>query len=159
MPGESKKNATRSVATNRKASFAYHILEKFEAGIVLTGTEVKSLRTGHAGLAECFGRVKNGEIFLHGMHIPPYEAGNIRNHDPYRERKILLHRRQMTQLAAKVRERGFTLVPLSVYFKDGFAKVEIALAKGKSHFDKREAIRGRAAKEEAARELGTRRER
>ncbi len=127
------------IATNRKAYHDFHIEEKFEAGIVLSGTEVKSLREGKANLKDSFARVKDGELFLVNAHISPYSCGNIYNHEPKRDRKLLMHKREINRLYGKVRERGFTLVPLSMYFNEkNRVKVEFGLAKGKSSFDKRE---------------------
>lgn len=141
----------RLIATNRRARHEYHIEESLEAGLVLTGTEVKSLRSGRASLAEAYARVERGEVWLHHMHIPPYEAGSIFNHDPLRRRKLLLHRRQVQRLAGKAAQKGYTLVPLRLYFRHGVAKVELALARGKRTYDKREAIGEREAAREAQR--------
>jgi len=139
------------IASNRRARHEYHIEESLEAGLVLTGTEVKSLRAGRASLSDAYARIENGEAWLHHLHIPPYEAGNIFNHDPLRTRKLLLHRRQIQRLAGKVSQRGYTLVPLRLYFSRGRAKVEIALARGKKLYDKREAIGAREAERAAQR--------
>jgi SsrA-binding protein len=139
------------VASNRRARHEYHIEESMEAGIALTGTDVKALRAGRASLAESFARVQGGEVWLHHMHIPPYEQGNIFNHDPLRTRKLLLHRRQIARLAGRAGQKGYTIVPLRLYFTRGRAKVEIALARGKKLYDKREAIGAREADREAAR--------
>ncbi|MDQ7859777.1 MAG: SsrA-binding protein SmpB [Armatimonadota bacterium] len=139
------------VATNRRARHEYHIEEAFEAGLVLTGTEVKALRAGRASLAEAYARVEGGEVWLHHLHIPPYEAGNIFNHDPLRRRKLLLHRRQIERLAGRAAQKGYTLVPLRLYFTRGRAKVEIALARGKKLYDKRAAIGEREAGRQARR--------
>jgi SsrA-binding protein len=133
------------VATNRRARFEYHIEEIYEAGLVLTGTEVKSLRSGRASLQEAFARVERGEVWLHHLHIPPYAAGNIFNHDPLRTRKLLLHRSEVRRLFGKVQEKGYTLVPLRLYFKRGIVKVELAVARGKRQYDKRAAIARREA--------------
>ncbi|MHB8109602.1 MAG: SsrA-binding protein SmpB [Syntrophorhabdaceae bacterium] len=130
------------ICTNRKAYHEYHIEEKFETGISLTGTEVKSLREGKANLKESYARVKDGEVFLLNAHITPYSCGNIYNHEPKRPRKLLMHKREIMRLIGKVKERGYTLVPLSLYFdKHNRAKMELALAKGKTLYDKREGIR------------------
>lgn len=137
------------VATNRKALHDYYIMETFEAGIALKGTEVKSLRQGKANLQDSYGLTKNGEVWLLGIHISPFEKGNINNHDPKRERKLLLHKGEIRRLMAKVEQKGLTLVPLRIYFKKKVAKVELAVARGKKLYDKREAI----AKREAEREL------
>ncbi|MDR7523522.1 MAG: SsrA-binding protein SmpB [Armatimonadota bacterium] len=139
------------VATNRRARHEYHIEESLEAGLVLTGTEVKSLRAGRASLAEAFARIQGNEIWLHHLHIPPYEAGNIFNHDPMRPRKLLLHRRQIQRLAGRAFQKGYTLVPLRLYFRRGRAKVELAVARGKKLYDKREAIGEREAARQARR--------
>lgn len=130
-----------TVATNRKAWHDYHIEETFEAGIVLTGTEVKSLRRGQANLRDSYAQIKDGEVFLYNVHISPYEFGNRFNHEPTRTRKLLLHRDQIRRLIGKLREGGTTLVPLRIYFTPrGVAKVELALARGKKKWDKREAL-------------------
>jgi SsrA-binding protein len=129
----------KTVASNRRALHDYLILERFEAGIALTGSEVKSLRGGRGSLAEAYGRVRDGEVWLEGMHIPPYEQGDKRHHEPVRPRKLLLHRGEIQRLIGKTQERGLTLVPLRVYFSHGLAKVEIGLGRGKRQFEKREA--------------------
>ncbi len=134
------KEATKLVANNKKAYFDYFIDEKYEAGIVLAGTEVKSLRQGKCSIKESFIRIEKGEVLIYGMHISPYEKGNIFNKDPLRVRKLLLHKSEISRLAGKVAEKGCTLVPLQVYFKDGRAKMEIGLARGKKLYDKREDI-------------------
>ena len=137
----------KTIATNRKAYHDFHIDEKFEAGVVLSGTEVKSLREGKANLKESYARIKDGEIFLVNAHISPYTCGNIYNHEPKRERKLLMHKREIDRLYGKVRERGYTLVPLSLYFNErNRVKVEFGLAKGKTSFDKREDIKRRDEK-------------
>ncbi len=146
-------DAEKLVATNRRARHEYHIEEAFEAGLVLTGTEVKALRTGRASLAEAYARVEGGEVWLHHLHIPPYDAGNIFNHEPLRRRKLLMHRRQIARLEARAAQKGYTMVPLRLYFSRGRAKVEIALARGKKLYDKREAIGAREAGREAQRAL------
>ncbi len=135
----------RQVATNRKARHEYHIEETHEAGIVLTGTEVKALRAGRASIQEAFARVEDDEVWLYHMHIPPYEAGNIFNHEPLRRRKLLLHRREVDRLRGRTEQKGYTLVPLRVYFRRGLAKVELGLARGKRQYDKRAAIAEREA--------------
>ncbi|MDD5242552.1 MAG: SsrA-binding protein SmpB [Syntrophorhabdaceae bacterium] len=141
------------ICANKKAYHDYHIEEKFEAGIVLTGTEVKALREGKANLKDSYARVKDGEVFLVNAHISPYSCGNIYNHDPKRTRKLLMHGREIDRLVGKVKERGFTLVPLSLYFnKRNMAKMEIALAKGKTLYDKRESIRKKDEKRLTERE-------
>ncbi|MDQ7849236.1 MAG: SsrA-binding protein SmpB [Armatimonadota bacterium] len=143
----------RDIATNRRARYEYHIEETVEGGLVLTGTEVKSLRAGRASLAEAFARVERGEVWIHGMHIPPYEAGSVFNHDPLRSRKVLLHRSEINRLLGKAQQKGYTLVPLRLYFKGGLAKVELAVARGKKAYDKREAIARREAQREMAQAL------
>jgi SsrA-binding protein len=147
----------RTVATNRKARHDYTLVEVLECGIQLTGTEVKSLRLGQASLVDCFARLRGGELWLEGMHIPPYEQGDKRTHEPMRPRKLLVHRRQLAQLQRATVEKGLALVPLRVYFSHGIAKIEIALAKGKRQHEKRQAIAKRDAQREAERELGRRR--
>ncbi len=131
------------VATNRKAYHDYHVGETYEAGIALTGTEIKSVRQGMLSLRDSFARVENGEVFLYDMHVSPYEAGNRFNHEPRRTRKLLLHKAEIRKLTTKTQEKGFTLIPLKVYLKGGRAKVELALAKGKRLYDKREDIKRR----------------
>jgi SsrA-binding protein len=131
------------ICTNRKARHLYEILDTVEAGIALLGPEVKSLREGRASLGEAYARIRGGEIFLIGLHISPYEQAGRANPDPVRERKLLLHRSEIGRLAGKVRERGYTLVPLRMYFRGGRAKVELALGRGKRAYDKRETIRRR----------------
>lgn len=128
------------VANNKKAYHDYFIDEKYETGLVLHGTEVKSLRMGKCSVKESFIRIENGEVFVYGMHISPYEKGNIFNKDPLRVKKLLLHKQEINKLTGKVAEKGYTLVPLQVYFKDGKAKMEIGLARGKKLFDKRQDI-------------------
>jgi SsrA-binding protein len=146
----------KSVARNPKATHDYHILDTWETGIVLTGTEVKSLRNGKASIREAYARVKNGEVFLEGMNITPYEQGNRYNHDPVRTRKLLLHRREIEKLIGAVEQRGLTLVPLELYFKNGRAKVALALGKGKKQHDKREAIKRKIQEREVARAVSIR---
>ena len=137
--------------SNRKARHEYFILEALEAGIVLTGTEVKSLRKGNANLQDSYAELRSGEVWLEGMHISPYEQGNINNHDPRRKRKLLLQRKQIRKLIGGMKEKGLTLIPLSVYFKGPYAKVELALARGKKSYDKRDAIAKRDAERDIAR--------
>jgi SsrA-binding protein len=129
------------ICNNKKAYHDYFIEEKFEAGMVLQGTEVKSLRMGKANLNDSFAMVRDGEAFLHNLHISPYDFGNRANHDPDRMRKLLLHKQEIVKLFSKVREQGYSLVPLRLYFKDGKAKVEMGLAKGKKLYDKREDLK------------------
>jgi SsrA-binding protein len=133
------------IADNRRARHEYHLLDRFEAGIVLTGTEVKSLRQGRVSLQRAYGDLRDGEAFLIGAHISPYEQGTTASHDPDRDRKLLLHRGELASLIGKVKERGFTLVPTRLYFKDGRAKVELALARGKEQRDKRQDLAKREA--------------
>jgi SsrA-binding protein len=147
----------RTVASNRRARYDYAILERFEAGIVLTGGEVKSLRAGRASLAESFARIRDGEAWLEGMHIPPYEAGDKRSHIPVRPRKLLLHHREIARLSAAQQQDRLALVPLRVYFAHGLAKVELALARGKRTHEKRQAIAKREHQREMERALGRRR--
>lgn len=128
------------VSNNKKAYFDYFILEKYEAGIELCGTEVKSIRNGKCSIKEAYIRVERGEVFICGMHVSPYEQGNIFNKDPMRVKKLLLHKQQIRKLAQETAEQGITIVPLQVYLKDGLVKVEIGLAKGKKNYDKRESI-------------------
>ena len=144
------------VAQNKKARHDYHIDDVYEAGMVLTGTEVKSLRAGRASLVDGYAVVKDGEMWLHNVHIPEYTEGTWNNHEPRRPRKLLLRRDEIKRLIGKTQEQGFTLVPLSLYFKDGYAKVEIALARGKKNYDKRQALAEKQAKRDAQRVLARR---
>jgi SsrA-binding protein len=148
-----RKAAPGDVATNRQAGFRYQFLEKLEAGLVLTGTEVKSLRGGKAQLKDGYASVRDGELWLHNVHIPPYPPAAGANHDPERDRKLLVHRRELERLIGKTRERGLTLVPTRMYFSGPNAKVEIALARGKDVHDKRETIRRREQQREVERAL------
>lgn len=141
------------VSENRKAWHDYFIDEKYEAGLALTGTEVKSLRLGHATLRDGYAAVENGELFLYNVHISPFEQGNRFNHEPLRKRKLLMHKQEIMRLMGRVREKGFTLVPLQLYFKRGRAKVEIGLARGKRQYDKRHDIAEREAQRELQREF------
>jgi SsrA-binding protein len=138
------------ICNNKKAFHNYFIEERFEAGMVLKGTEVKSLRQGRANLNDSFAQVKNGEAFLNNLHISPYDFGNRENHDPDRVRKLLLHSKEITRLHGKVREQGYSLVPLRLYFKNGLVKVEMGLAKGKKLYDKREDMKLKDQKREMA---------
>jgi len=139
----------RDLVTNRKAYHDYHILETYEAGIALAGTEVKSIREGKANLKDSFARVENGEIFIYNMHVSPYEKGNIFNKDPLRPRKLLMHKREIMRLYGLVKEKGLTLIPLKLYLNErGKIKVELALAKGKTLYDKREDIKRKDAERE-----------
>jgi SsrA-binding protein len=148
----------RTVVSNRRARHDYEILERFETGIVLTGAEVKSLRGGRGSLAEAFARVREGEVWIEGMHIPPYEqAMDKRTYDPTRPRKLLLHRREIERLIGKTAERGLSLVPLRIYFAHGIAKMELALGRGKRAFEKRHSIVEREHQREMQREAGRRR--
>src|SRR2546430_3779137 len=149
--------AEKLIADNRRARFDYQLLDRFEAGIVLQGTEVKSLREGRATLAQAYAEVRDGEAWLVGSHIATYDQGNLANHDPDRDRKLLLHRKEIASLYGKVRERGLTLVPTKLYFKDGRAKVELALARGKETRDKRRDIARPEADRQIERALNSRR--
>ena len=152
-----KPGTERLIVDNRRARHDYHLLERVEAGLVLTGTEVKSLRQGRASLQQAYAEIRNGEAWLVGAHISVYDQGNIANHDPDRDRKLLLHSREIASLIGKVRERGLTLVPTKLYFKDGRAKVELALARGKETRDKRRDIARREADRQIERALKSRR--
>ena len=143
----------KMIANNKKAYHDYFILEKYEAGIVLAGTEVKSLRMGKCSIKESFIRIENGEVYIYGMHISPYEKGNIFNKDPLRVRKLLLHKNEINKLLGKMKEKGMTLVPLKVYFKGSLVKVEIGLAKGKKLYDKRADIAKKDQTREAQRDF------
>lgn len=143
--------ARQIVLRNRKARHEYHVLETWEAGIALQGTEVKSLRAGHGNLQDSFARLDRGELWLYNLHISPYEAGNRFNHDPLRPRKLLLHRQQLRKMIGQVEQQGLTLVPLDVYFRRGIAKVTLALVRGKKLHDKREDLRERAAQRDMER--------
>jgi len=157
MSKEKKPEPDRQpIARNREARHNFHILDTWEAGIVLTGTEVKALREGKANISDAFGTVRNGEIFLLNLHISPYERGGYTNHEPTRTRKLLLHRKEIRRLIGAVEREGLTLVPLEMYFKNGVAKVALALGKGKKLHDKRETERQRDADREMARALRSR---
>ncbi|ROZ93717.1 SsrA-binding protein SmpB [Gordonia sp. OPL2] len=151
-----KEKGRSVIATNRKARHNYAILDTYEAGIALVGTEVKSLREGKASLADSFATVDDGEIWLRALHIPEYGSGSWTNHAPRRNRKLLMHRREIDNLIGKIRDGNLTLVPLSMYFNDGKVKVELALARGKQAHDKRQDIARRTAQREVAREIGRR---
>jgi SsrA-binding protein len=153
MPRE---QGRKVVASNRKARHDYAILDTVEAGLQLTGTEVKSLRLGRASLVDAFAQERAGELFLYAMHIPEYTQGTWTNHEPRRTRKLLLNRLELNRLIGKTREAGLTLVPLSIYFKDGWAKVELGLARGKRDYDKRQDLAKRDANREINRALGRR---
>jgi SsrA-binding protein len=152
-----KESGRKVVASNRKARHDFHIDDVFEAGIVLTGTEVKALRAGRASLIDGFASIDGGEAWLENVHIPEYTEGTWTNHAPRRKRKLLLHAWEIKELAVKTRERGSTMVPLSLYFLDGRAKVEIALARGKKDYDKRQTLREQQDLREAQRAMGTQR--
>lgn len=151
-----KEKGRKVIATNRKARHNYTILDTFEAGIALVGTEVKSLREGKASLVDAYATIDDGEVWLRGLHIPEYGHGTWTNHAPRRTRKLLLHRREIDKLTGKTKETSQTLVPLSMYFTDGKVKVELALAKGKQDYDKRHDLARRTAEREVTRELGRR---
>lgn len=152
-----KERGEKVVATNRKARHDYFIEDTFEAGMVLSGTEVKSLRAGRASLVDGYAFVENGECWLDAVHIPEYTQGTWNNHSPRRKRKLLMHKQEIVKLGQKIKEGGYTLVPLKLYFTDGRAKVELALAKGKKDYDKRHALRERQDKREADRAISARR--
>jgi SsrA-binding protein len=145
------KGEGKLIAQNKKAAHDYFIEETYEAGIVLQGTEIKSIRAGKVNLKDSFAKVEKGEVFLHNMHISPYEQGNRYNHDPLRTRKLLLHRREINKLIGYTKEQGYTLVPLKLYIKDGFAKLLLGVGKGKKKYDKREDMKKREAKREIER--------
>jgi SsrA-binding protein len=151
-----KETGRKLIAQNKKARHDYHLDEIFEAGLVLVGTEVKSLRAGRASLVDGYAFVRGGEVWLAGVHIPEYAEGTWTNHEPRRERKLLLHRQQIAKLAGEMKESGATLVPLSLYFSDGKAKVEMAVARGKKAYDKRQALAERDAARDVAVALGRR---
>lgn len=148
-----KEKGSRLIANNKKAYFDYFIEDTYEAGIALHGTEVKSLRQGHCSIKEAFIGVDKGEVYIYHMHISPYEKGNIFNRDPLRTRKLLLHRYEINKIMGQSKEKGYTLVPLKVYFKDSLVKVEIGLAKGKKLYDKRQSIAAKDQKREALKEF------
>jgi SsrA-binding protein len=151
--GKKRKVAPGDIATNRYASFRYELLDKLEAGMVLRGTEVKSLREGSAQLKDAYASVRDGELWLHNLHIPPYGPAARDNHEPERPRKLLVHRRELERLIGKTQERGLTLVPTRLYFRGPRAKVEIALARGKDRFDKRESLKSREQQRDMERAL------
>lgn len=148
-----QKETQKLIANNKKAYHDYFIDETFEAGIVLHGTEVKSMRLGKCSIKEAFIRIENGEMFVYGMHVSPYEQGNLFNKDPLRVKKLLMHKSEILKLLGKTKEKGYTLVPLQVYFKEGKVKVEIGLARGKKLYDKRESIAKKDARRETEREF------
>jgi SsrA-binding protein len=151
--GKKRKGAAGDVATNRQASFRYELLDRLEAGIVLRGTEVKALRAGSAQMKDAYATVRDGELWLHNLHIPPYGPAARDNHEPERPRKLLAHRREIDRLVGKTQERGLTLVPTRLYFSGSRAKVELALARGKDRFDKRHAIKAREQARDVQRAL------
>jgi SsrA-binding protein len=157
MPRRHDAEGEQTVASNRRARHDYQLIERFETGIQLTGDEVKSLKQGRGSLTDTYARVRSGEVWLEGMHVPPYEQGDKRRHEALRPRKLLLHRRQIEHVDSEVREKGLTLVPLRVYVAHGMLKVEIALARGKREYEKRQSIAKRDAQREVERELGRRR--
>lgn len=151
-----KQEAQKLVANNKKAYHDYFIEDTWEAGIALHGTEVKSLRMGKCSIKEAFIRIENGEVFVYGMHVSPYEKGNVFNKDPLRVKKLLLHKYEINKMNGKIKEKGYTLVPLQVYFREGRAKVEIGLARGKKLYDKRADIAKKDQKREAEKEFKVR---
>jgi SsrA-binding protein len=154
-----RQTGLKIVATNRRARHDFLVEDTYEAGLVLQGTEVKSLRMGSCTIAQAYARPRGNEVYLFDMHIPPYEAGSVFNHEPARPRKLLLHRREVDRIVSRCTQRGYTLVPLSVYFRNGYAKVEIGLARRRRKWDDREKKRARLRREEARSELGRRRRR
>ena len=159
MSQQKDKKEEHNIVVNRKARHDYEILETYETGIALVGTEVKALRVGKANLKDSYAALKNEEVWLYGVHISPYSHGNIFNHSPERDRKLLLHRREIRRLIGKTKETGLTLVPLRMYFKRGKAKVELGLARGKKQYDKREAIAKRDVERDVKREMRSRQRR
>lgn len=152
-----RQNSVKIVARNRRARHDFFIEDTYEAGMVLQGTEVKSLRNGTCSLAEAYARPRGDELYLHDMHIPPYEQAGIQNHEPKRPRKLLLHRQEIGRIISRCTRRGYTLIPLSVYFKEGYAKVEIGLARRRRHWDKREKKEAEQRRKDAQQDLGRRR--
>ena len=150
---EKKDNGLQTVARNKKAYHDYFVLESFEAGIELFGTEVKSVRQGKVNLKDAWCSIEKGEIYVNGMHISPYEFGNIFNRDPMRKRRLLMHKREINRLYGQLKQQGLTLIPLSAYFNRGCLKIQVGLCKGKKNYDKRESIARKDAEREAAREL------
>ena len=151
--GGKKKVAPGDVATNRQASFRYELLDRFEAGMVLRGTEVKALRDGGAQMKDAYATIDHGEVWLHNLHIPPYKPAARENHPPERNRKLLLHRREIERILGRIAERGLTIVPTRIYLANGRAKVELALARGKDRFDKRQSIKEREMKRDLDRAM------
>jgi SsrA-binding protein len=152
-----KDKGIKVIARNRKARHEYHIIQKYEAGLVLTGTEVKSLRDGKVNISDAYGVVREGELFIHNLDIPEYSHGNKMNHEPKRKRKLLMRKAEILKISIKIKEKGLTLVPLSIYFKGGWAKIELALAKGKSLYDKRESMKKKDDRREMDRAMGRQR--
>ncbi len=153
-----QEDETKAVATNRKAFHLYHIEDRLEVGMVLAGTEVKSLRAGKTNMSDAYAMIEEGELWLYNLHISPYEAGNRENRDPIRKRKLLAHKREIQKLFAKAAQKGYTLVPLRIYFSEGRAKLELGVGVGKKLFDRREAIKERDLRREEEREKRGRRE-
>ena len=153
---KAKTDGIKLIANNKKARHDYFVEDSFEAGIVLHGTEVKSLRQGHCSIKESFVDIDNGEVFIHQMHISPYEKGNIFNKDPLRPRKLLMHKKEIQKLVGKIAQKGYTIVPVEVYFKGSLVKVQVALAKGKKLYDKRQDIAKKDQKREAERDFKVR---
>jgi len=151
MESENEKPKVKVIAKNRRASHDYHLMDRLEAGMVLEGTEVKSLRDGRATLSDCYARVEDNEIFVHNLDIPPYTHGTHNNHEPKRPRKLLLHKKEIKKLRTIVTERGLTIIPTRIYFKSGYAKLELSIAKGKSHGDKRHDLKKKDHEREMAR--------
>ncbi|GIN56738.1 SsrA-binding protein [Lederbergia ruris] len=145
------KGEGKLIAQNKKARHDYFIEETYEAGMILQGTEIKSIRAGRVNLKDSFARIQNGELFLHNVHISPYEQGNRYNHDPLRTRKLLLHRKEINKLIGESKEQGYSIIPLKIYIKNGYAKVLIGLAKGKKKYDKREELKRKEAKRDIER--------
>jgi SsrA-binding protein len=154
--GKKRKAAPGDIATNRQASFRFDLLDRLECGVVLAGTEVKSLRNGTAQIKDGYASIRDGELWLYNVHIPPYGPASRENHDPDRPRKLLAHKREIERLVGKIQERGLTLVPTRIYFSGPRAKVEIALARGKDRFDKRESIKAREQRRDVERALNER---
>ncbi len=156
MADKKKDNGLETVARNKKAYHDYFVLESFEAGIELFGTEVKSVRQGKVNLKDAWCSIEKGEVYVNGMHISPYEFGNIFNRDPMRKRRLLMHKREINRLYGQLKQQGLTLIPLSAYFNRGRLKIQVGLCKGKKNYDKRESIARKDAEREAARELRSR---
>lgn len=151
-----RNNSVKNIATNRKARHDYHIDDTYEAGLVLTGTEIKSIRAGRVNLRDSYATLKEGELWLMNTHIAPYDQGSYTNHEPRRPRKLLMHRREINRIAGKIQEKGFTLVPLRLYLKNNLAKVELGLARGKKQYDKRAALREKETRREIDRAVAHR---